>query len=607
MFKFLERIRISRRLLGISLAYFLPIGALIYHVVDGIMTNVNFAVWETKGDAYQRPLERLLDTVGDLRVHPDQSSELFSKIDKTFSELQDVQAQYGDDLQFTDEGLGKRKRSQLKLETVRSKWQSTKSQVGKNGFDDAVVSLIADIRGMIAHAGDTSNLILDPDLDSYYLMDITLVALPQTQDRLAEIINYGKTLFATAQLTEESKLKLGVYAAMLKESDAGRIDSDATVSLTEDPNFYGVSKSYQDNFPPKLDAYKKANDAFMTLLTKIESEGLSVSNEKEFVTLGEEARKASFDLWDTAVNELDTLLGTRIHFYHSSLFWDLAPQLVILLLVCGLVYAITKSIQGPIEEMVRMLSSSATSVAEASKQLAQGSHALAEGASKQGQSLEITAQSIEEIASMSKNNLDNAKHASSISTLVEQLSTEGEQSMTKMDMAVHAIKQSADETFAIISTIEAIAFQTNLLALNAAVEAARAGEAGKGFAVVADEVRNLAQRSAQAAKETSEKLQRSTELATNGAKVSESVADHLHKIKENALKAASLVREISSATGEQTLGIQQVNKSIGEIEGVNQHNAASAEQTAASSSSLKSEVEQIEEAVRSLSQMVYGA
>ena len=285
MFNFLVKIRISRRLLLISLAYFLPISALVFHVIDGIMANVNFAVWETKGNQYQRPLESLLQSAGTLRYRPEDSVKLTTDIDRQFNALQNVQDTLGGDLQFTDEGLGKRKRSQLKLETVKANWNKVKSTVGTPSFDEGIAGFIADIRGMIAHSGDTSNLILDPDLDSYYLMDVTLLALPQTQDRLAEVIQFTRQILEKGEISDQEKVKLEVYAAMLKESDVARIDADATTSLTEDPNFYGVSKSYQENFPNKVDDYKKKNLDFIATLQQLATNGIATISRRFLVTI----------------------------------------------------------------------------------------------------------------------------------------------------------------------------------------------------------------------------------------------------------------------------------------------------------------------------------
>ena len=252
---------------------------------------------------------------------------------------------------------------------------------------------------------------------------------------------------------------------------------------------------------------------------------------------------------------------------------------------------------------VRGLSEASESVLLSGKQLTSSSTALAQGATQQAASLEETAASLEEISSMVKHNTDNAQQAESLSSSVRSVSESGSASMERMSEAMNSIKIAADETAEIIRTIDDIAFQTNLLALNAAVEAARAGDAGKGFAVVAEEVRNLSQRSAEAAKDTAEKIKRSTELADNGVRVSEEVSHSLTEIEGSVGKAADLVKEIASASKEQSDGLGQVNIAVSELDQVTQTNAASAEESAASSQDLLSQANTMQAIVADLARL----
>ncbi|MCB0336632.1 MAG: methyl-accepting chemotaxis protein [Bdellovibrionales bacterium] len=242
-----------------------------------------------------------------------------------------------------------------------------------------------------------------------------------------------------------------------------------------------------------------------------------------------------------------------------------------------------------------------------SQEVGKNSQILAQGAAEQAASLQETAASIEEISSMVALNTGYVSEAETLARKVLDLATHGVESMGEMSHAIQSIKDAANETADIIKIIDEIAFQTNLLALNAAVEAARAGDAGKGFAVVAGEVRNLAARSAEAAKDTAGKISRSCQLAENGVVVTERVSSALEEINTNSIKTASLVKEIATASREQSSGLEQVNIAITELNKVTQTNAASSEESAAESEELLGQSKTLTSIVHELSNLAYGS
>jgi len=278
---------------------------------------------------------------------------------------------------------------------------------------------------------------------------------------------------------------------------------------------------------------------------------------------------------------------------------------VVLGLSLGVV--ITRSITKPIKSVADALSAGADQTAAAARQVSSSSQSLAEGSSEQAASLEETSASLEEISGMTKRNAESATQAKDLAGQTRTAADAGAADMEEMKRAMDAIKGSSDDISKIIKTIDEIAFQTNILALNAAVEAARAGEAGMGFAVVAEEVRNLAQRSAQSAKETAGKIEDSVRKSEHGVQICGKVAQSLSEIVGKARQVDTLVAEIAEASREQTQGIEQVNTAVTQMDKVTQSNAAGAEESAAAAEELSAQSVVLQESVSELLALVDGA
>ena len=313
---------------------------------------------------------------------------------------------------------------------------------------------------------------------------------------------------------------------------------------------------------------------------------------------------------ETANNELATATKsatTASSSLSTSSTILLIGVIVAIALGATVALVIARSIVKVLTATAAALGEGSDQVASASGQISSASQSLAEGASEQAASLEETSASLEEIASMTKRNAENANSAKDLAGETRAAAEQGAGNMEAMNRAMADIQTASDNISKIIKTIDEIAFQTNILALNAAVEAARAGEAGMGFAVVADEVRSLAQRSAQAAKETAEKIEDSIRKSANGVELSGKVTESLGQIVGKARQVDELVAEIATASREQSQGIDQVNTAVTQMDKVTQTNAASAEESASASEELNAQAATLRELVGELQKMVTGS
>jgi len=397
------------------------------------------------------------------------------------------------------------------------------------------------------------------------------------------LASYDKS-WAAYQQAQQKVVALGRDK---KRQDAADIsDGAASMAIDEVANALGALTKY--NFSGGKAAaeqaaavYSRARQAVLALLGTALLFGMLLAygiTRKLLSQLGCEPRVANEIAVAVAGGDLATRIELKQGDNHSLL-----AQLE----------AMQRGLAGTVSSVRR----GAEGVATACQQIASGNADLSQRTEEQASSLEETASSMEELTSTVKQNAENAKQANQLAASASEVAVKGGAVVSEVVGTMSSINESSKKIVDIISVIDGIAFQTNILALNAAVEAARAGEQGRGFAVVASEVRNLAQRSAAAAKEIKALIGDSVDKVGAGTKLVDEAGKTMQEIVASVKRVTDIMSEITAASQEQSAGIEQVNQAIAQMDEVTQQNAALVEEAAAAAESMQEQAQQLAQAV----------
>lgn len=630
---------LSSKLFINNIFYAIPILVLLYLMFNSYDKDLVFGQKEIMGNSIQKETMGLVNLIVKNRAYSTEMDPLMTKILDKYTEFEVP-------LLMDNNSFHDRKRDHIQKVALTKTFEDFKS-----GKGDAY-KVLKDLRDLIAHTGDTSNLILDPDLDSYYLMDVTLLAVPQLEDRFYEVEGMleGLTKKPDEPMKVDEQVKMAVFLSMLKESDWGRIQGDVTTAINEDKNFYGLNAKLQNEIKKQLDVNDANFKNYFNLLEEI-----SKGNKTRAVEAHEMTKKLiveSHSFYLSTIDVLTDLLKTR----ESSILAarNKATATGVGAILVALIISIFTSRnfnQGSqrISLALRQLAGAVEINAGSSEKLTESSNSLSSVSSQQAAAVQQTVSSLHEINAMSEKNFENIKISSMKSEEGREQALIGKDSIYKMASTVQDIAKSNEEFFVEIKSsneelkviikiisdisertkvINDIVFQTRLLSFNASVEAARAGEHGKGFAVVAEEVGKLATVSGDSARAINTILAGATEQVegiitkmtsrvaeltqkakiqlASGEKITNECVTSLDEIVGNVSELSEMMNEVSLAITEQSKGYSEITKAIGQIDQGVHHGLELSRETSLHAITLTTQVVELRRIVSTIEKEVLG-
>jgi methyl-accepting chemotaxis protein len=610
----------------IALTFLLPIVVLAYNYFSSQATQIEFSAKERWGVAYQREVMPLLTLLqaqrlqsvlanvkGVAAVDEAARAELATALKLQTSKLAAVQALHGT-------ALGTGKAYAQWLETAKA-LQAPRTDVDASfAAHTAHVQALIDLLGV---ATDGSNLTLDPDIDTYYLMDTALFRLPVMLEATAQLRGLGAAVLTAGSSTPAQTRRV--------------IEQLTTLNINQSAVEQGIEKAVAYNADVKSAVKVVANHAAVRLLssriegTLLRPEGLQ-GEPAAHVDLVNTTLATMQKFGEEATQKLDALIAARVAGLEAGRNLAAGVVLLSLLMAAYLFATFGKVLGGGMDEVafhidamrdgdlttqpkalgkdeagrlmvalaqmqqslgriVGQVRLASDSMVSASTEIATGANDLRARTEKSAASLEETATAMEQMAATVKRSEQGVDQAAALAADNAKAAQAGGGIINQVVLTMQAINASSDRIGDIIGTIEGIAFQTNILALNAAVEAARAGEQGRGFAVVASEVRALAQRSSVASKEIKTLISGSVEHAERGAQVVQKAGQAIGEIVSTAERVCGLLAEVAVASREQTVGVAQSAQAVQQLDSVTQQNACLVEETANAATGLNTQAQ----------------
>ncbi len=614
-----RRIGFNAKAMIISAVFVVPIAALAWSYFGDKAAAIGFSAKERTGVVYGRELMPMLELLQQQRALVLQGAAGKAEPPELASVRRDLQAR-----QARIDNAEKQWGADLGTEKALAKFrQATQAQPATGAAPEALLAAhnaqAQALLDLLGTSTDGSNLTLDPDIDTYYLMDASYFRLPQIAESVAQLRDLAALMLAGGSATPAQQRSV-IEQAVMASSNLAALDT-------------GLGKANDYNAGVKAAVKPEAALAEVTAFLKLVdqsllAEGGPKGDAAALAQAGQRAGAALQALTQRATDELDRLIAVRVDGMVAGRNVTMGVLVFSLLLVAYLFMSFRKVLDGGLREVafhidamrdgnltttprawgadeaaglmhtltemqaslrhiVGQVRGSSDSIVHASGEIAAGSMDLSSRTEQAAANLEQSASAMEQIAATVKHTADAAQEAARIAASNAGAAERGGRIISTMVSTMDEIQQSSRQIGEIIGTIDGIAFQTNILALNAAVEAARAGEQGRGFAVVAGEVRSLAQRSAEAARQIKTLIGVSVEKVESGTTVVRDAGSAIDEIVSSAKRVNALLAEIAQGAKEQSAGVHQTTQAVHEMDTATQQNAALVEQTAAAASSLK--------------------
>ncbi len=623
----MRNIQFSAKALLICLMFLIPLIVLTRAFYVSKTEAIEFSAKEKLGIEYNHEIFPLINLVQQLRREGQiaavsggasaNAESIKTKLQTSLGKLADVEKRLGSDLSSTKDYSA--------TLAATSSIDNAKDAAAKfHSHSTQIASLI----GLMGTVTDSSNLTLDPDIDSYYLMDTAFFRIPDITENMGRLRDLGLAYLKAGNATPQEQQTMSELIALAEFQ---------LRNMSE-----GLDKAYANNkdLANKVSSKQTIFDTttFFSLARKsvINTQVIAPESYATYLDAANKAIDAQHAISDRVMTELDGLINKRVGAMRTELYWTAGVLLLTVVMAAYLFYSfflvtsgglrlISKHLQemadgdlrkpprkpwgrdepahviidlrkayDSLHALIRTVRHSARALHGAAGEIAAASMDLSGRTENAAASLEEQAASMEEIGATVGNTADRAKSAATYAADNATLAENGGKIIATVVDTMRDIHASSSKISDIIGVIDGIAFQTNILALNAAVEAARAGESGRGFAVVATEVRNLAHRSADAAREIKALISDSVDKVASGSRIVESAGSTMSEVVSSAKQINAYLSEIAVASNEQALGVKQASRAIQELDEHTQQNAALVEQITAASGALSQQAESLQ-------------